>query len=601
QNYLRFVYDAAGIKLRQEVWQEGQLEKWTDYEGSFIYEQGKLAFFHTAEGRAVAQYLPQGEGTQPTFAYEYLIKDHLGNNRVSFREGETETYLATMDGADNEGGFHNIAETRSNGGFMNTSASKTDVSQPIGVWKTLQVSKGDTLQLSTLAKYENEATENKSTQVSPILTNSGNGSEGEGTQSPPAWVLGVAISPASNNAEEGLPLAMLKAVLYEADGQTVIEERNTEISESAYQAWETLSSEWVMPENGLLQVSVVNTSDVEVLFDNVMVEYAPTLIAQEQHYYPFGLQMAGMGKQGQPQHRFTYNGKEEINDLGLGWIDYGWRMYDPAGVTWWSLDPLAEKYYPITPYAYVANSPMIFSDPNGMEIIWGENVNKDEKKQIKSSIRQLKKSKEFRKVWRQVRKSENKYVIKTGAIKTEGVFEGNTRTVMSSKSKELPDGTVLKTPEMTMQSMFTSTDFAPEQKGGTITLNKAFTEFEYDGVEADRNGILAEEIVHAAQYDNSMEGVENFSNNLDPDGNVEFESKAIVGQIQKAVGVQNLHTEATDAIAIRFGVNAFSKGGVNMKDYARSLEAWKKQANSIYRDAATNGNVPPKLLMKLIK
>ncbi|MEM9982502.1 MAG: RHS repeat-associated core domain-containing protein, partial [Bacteroidota bacterium] len=349
------------------VWQEGQLEKWTDYEGNFIYEQGKLAFFHTAEGRAVAQYLPQGEGTQPTFAYEYLIKDHLGNNRVSFREGETETYLATMDGADNEGGFHNIAETRSNGGFMNSSASKTDVSQPIGIWKTLQVSKGDTLKLSTVAKYDSEATENKSTQVSPILTNSGNSSEGEGTQNPPAWVLGVAISPASNNAEEGLPLAMLKAVLYEADGQTIIEERNTEISESAYQAWETLSSEWVMPENGLLQVSMVNASDTEVLFDNVMVEYAPTLIAQEQHFYPYGLTMQGLGKQGIPQHRFTYNGKEEINDLGLGWIDYGWRSMDRTLGRWWSIDNKAEKYISLSTYHYAGNNPTRFFDIDGNE------------------------------------------------------------------------------------------------------------------------------------------------------------------------------------------------------------------------------------------
>ncbi|MEM9981467.1 MAG: RHS repeat-associated core domain-containing protein, partial [Bacteroidota bacterium] len=443
QNYLRFVYDAAGVKLRQEVWQEGQLEKWTDYEGNFIYEQGKLAFFHTAEGRAVAQYLPQGEGTQPTFAYEYIIKDHLGNNRVSFREDETETYLATMDGADNEGGFHNIPETRSNGGFMNTSASKTEVSQPIGVWKTLQVSKGDTLQLSTVAKYDSEATENKSTQVSPILTNSGSSAQNPDSSTPnPEWILGVAISPASNNAEEGLPLAMLKAVLYEADGQTVIEERNTEITESAYQAWETLSSEWVMPENGLLQVSVVNTSDTEVLFDNVMVEYVPTLIAQEQHFYPFGMVLKGLEKQGQPQHRFTYNGKEEINDLGLGWIDYEARMYDPVGVRWWSLDLLAEKYSPITPYAYVGNSPMVFTDPNGMEIDWG-NMNRQDKRAIKKEVRQLRKSQVFNDAWKQLKKSDKVFTIEasrskaaSGAYKAgngelAGAFEGNYGSVMS--------------------------------------------------------------------------------------------------------------------------------------------------------------------------
>ncbi|MFN2397017.1 MAG: hypothetical protein ABR597_15170, partial [Bacteroidales bacterium] len=33
------------------------------------------------------------------------------------------------------------------------------------------------------------------------------------------------------------------------------------------------------------------------------------------------------------------------------------------------MDPLAEKYFPISPYAYVGNNPIIFIDPNGREIV----------------------------------------------------------------------------------------------------------------------------------------------------------------------------------------------------------------------------------------
>ena len=50
---------------------------------------------------------------------------------------------------------------------------------------------------------------------------------------------------------------------------------------------------------------------------------------------------------------------------GLDLYDYGARLYDPAAAFWTSPDPLCEKYYNISPYAFCNNNPVRFIDPTG--------------------------------------------------------------------------------------------------------------------------------------------------------------------------------------------------------------------------------------------
>jgi RHS repeat-associated protein len=86
-------------------------------------------------------------------------------------------------------------------------------------------------------------------------------------------------------------------------------------------------------------------------------------------YYPFGLAMsASQAPVGTPAQNYTYNGKELQDELGLGWLDYGARMYDPSIGRWNGVDALAEKYAAWSPFNYVMGNPLRFVDPDGMRV-----------------------------------------------------------------------------------------------------------------------------------------------------------------------------------------------------------------------------------------
>jgi RHS repeat-associated protein len=102
-----------------------------------------------------------------------------------------------------------------------------------------------------------------------------------------------------------------------------------------------------------------------------------------QNYYAFGQSMPNWSSTAAvndpKKYRFGYNGKEDDDEWGKQ--DYGARIYDGRIGRWLSLDPLAQKYAYLSPYNFVANSPLLNTDPDGREIIV-KLIDKDDKSKI---------------------------------------------------------------------------------------------------------------------------------------------------------------------------------------------------------------------------
>ena len=61
--------------------------------------------------------------------------------------------------------------------------------------------------------------------------------------------------------------------------------------------------------------------------------------------------------------RYQYSGKEFDRMNGLDLYDFHARQYDPVLGRFTTPDPLSEKYYHISPYAYCASNPLRYIDP----------------------------------------------------------------------------------------------------------------------------------------------------------------------------------------------------------------------------------------------
>ncbi len=224
-----------------------------------------------------------------------------------------------------------------------------------------------------------------------------------------------------------------------------------------------------------------NDGKIDVLKNNSDVDgdgdYAHEIL-EEKNYYPFGLQHKGYNNTitGR-EHPYGYNGVEKEDELGLEWMSYEYRTSDPALGRFLQIDPKSEKYYPINPYNFTANNPILLTDPKGDTIrIYGSD---EFKQQAQKDLNTLKEDKMF-----------NKIISFLDSNKTDVNISEATSIIGAIKnffSEGSGDEDIVKS---SMTTVGADIDVEYSQINGV----------EVDGVESESSEVLAHELTHAFDF-----------------------------------------------------------------------------------------------------
>ncbi len=380
---VQYVYDATGRKLRQIVY--GAAPKTTDYAGGFIYENDTLRFINHEEGRI----LPDTSSTaEHPWEYQYYLKDHLGNVRVTFSEKTATTeYKASLEDAtqtEEQSTFANYSRSGINAPVAYNHTPDGAYSQllhgghnsQVGLAKSFEVGPGDIFDIEVYAKYQNlTSTPSQysalfSALVGAFSLNPVGGIGLDGPQAHSAFEGMFSDGPfidAYLDDDDTAPKAYLNYILFDGDFNLEdfgFDQIDATADQSAIHGY--LSLHVKVKKKGYLYIYLSNEDpmQVDVFFDDLRIVHH-SAIEQSNDYYPFGLTFNSYSRENSTPNDYKYNGKEEQTELDLGWMDYGARMYLPEIGRFGVQDRFAEIYSSLTPYHYGGNNPMLFIDVNG--------------------------------------------------------------------------------------------------------------------------------------------------------------------------------------------------------------------------------------------
>ncbi|MFB6457625.1 DUF6443 domain-containing protein [Chitinophaga sp. Hz27] len=417
---IEYQYTALGEKISKKVTDRiATPEKTiiTDYEGTTEYQDNVLQFVSHSNGRIRPIY---DQSNPIVFAYDYFVKDHLGNVRVVLTDNSNvSNYVATME-SDNavkeEALFSEIGETRTlvPSGYPDANTTNKYVSKltqsgdnkKIGASIILKVMAGDKVKIGVNAFYKSDGPISSSS-ITPetMIANLALAFGGTSTTGSHASTAG-ANDPLNVNFYNGdyqnlvnkenslntpsSPKAYLNYVLFDDNFKMVNNNSGVKQVQAVPDQLQTLApAEATISKSGFLYIYTSNESNKDIYFDNLAIQHTSGPLLEETHYYPFGLTIAGISSSAlhgtnYAENKLKYNGKElqskEFGDgSGLELYDFGARVQDPQIGRWIQIDPLASKFATQSPYASMDNDPVNRRDPDGTS---GEPVINEKRKTI---------------------------------------------------------------------------------------------------------------------------------------------------------------------------------------------------------------------------
>lgn len=434
---IKIIYDAYGNKLQKIYTPENSsIPKITSYINQFVYEENNLQYIGFEEGRIRAiqktnlnngfdllnidgsMDLPAGKRG----VFDYFIRDYLGNVRMILtEETHTGSVVCTMEEnrqpnetpvfgkvlvdpvtqaitipSDNEVLLTQFPASSSHwpsntNGYVSKLGKLAN--SKIGPNTLLRVMAGDVINATTQYYYQNPVTNtsNGSGILTSVLTSLTNAISTSNVAS--GFLHGQAstiTNPLGGNGLFGQQISPDNATTDDKAKAYIValffDEQFNFIAEGSYSKRVGAAGEDILPlldnngnsikapKNGYAFVYVSNESDEHVYFDNFQVSHYHARIVEENHYYAYGLKIAGISSrkmydinEGNIQNKYLYNDKELWDEADLNWYDYGFRNYDPQIGRFPQLDPLTFEYPFLTNYQYASCEPIGNIDVDGLE------------------------------------------------------------------------------------------------------------------------------------------------------------------------------------------------------------------------------------------